>query len=204
MRIEIDPKRPNSRLLKKTAETIREGGVAIIPTDTRISFACSIQSKKAMSRLHLLKNINPKKPLTFLGRDLPQIQRYVHALPQPAFRLLKNNVPSKNTFIFKASKLTPQRLLTPRKEIGIRIPDASVVSGVLEGLDDMILVAGITQEDEGNPVQESDAIYARFGRLVDVTVDAGDFPVSQSSILDLTSGRPVLVRQGDSDTSPFV
>ena len=63
MLLSINPKNPQPRLVQQVVELLENDGVIIYPTDTVYGLGCSIYSKKAMKRLHLIKKLDPKKTI---------------------------------------------------------------------------------------------------------------------------------------------
>ena len=63
MLLSINPKNPQPRLVQQVVELLENDGVIIYPTDTVYGLGCSIFSKKAMKRLHLIKKMDPKKTI---------------------------------------------------------------------------------------------------------------------------------------------
>ena len=63
MILSINPKNPQPRLVQQVVELLENDGVIIYPTDTVYGLGCSIYSKKAMKRLHLIKKMDPKKTI---------------------------------------------------------------------------------------------------------------------------------------------
>ena len=51
MIIQLHPKNPNPRDLKKVIDILNDNGVIIIPTDTIYAMACKLSSKKAIERM---------------------------------------------------------------------------------------------------------------------------------------------------------
>ena len=80
MLLSINPKNPQPRLVQQVVELLENDGVIIYPTDTVYGLGCSIYSKKAMKRLHLIKKMDPKKPLTLICSNQTQIQEYTRVL----------------------------------------------------------------------------------------------------------------------------
>ena len=63
-RIHID--NPQQRLIDQAVDILRSDGVIVYPTDTVYGLGCDINSRKALERIQRIKNMDPKKPLTFL------------------------------------------------------------------------------------------------------------------------------------------
>ncbi|MCP4756502.1 MAG: threonylcarbamoyl-AMP synthase, partial [Proteobacteria bacterium] len=128
MLLEIHPYDPQTRLIDRVVDILNQDGVIIYAVDTTYTFGCSIQSKKAMKRIYQIKQIDKKRPLTFVCNDTKQFQQYTKGISTPIFRNIKSIVPGPYTFIFEASKMVPKMMLSPRSTIGVKMPDAPVAT----------------------------------------------------------------------------
>lgn len=52
---------PNTREVRRVADMLRDGGIAILPTDTLYAFACSMEHKKAAEQIAQLKGYRLKQ-----------------------------------------------------------------------------------------------------------------------------------------------
>ena len=117
MLLNINPVNPNTLRVKQVVDVLRKDGVIIYPTDTVYGLGCSIFSKKAMKRLHKIKKVNQKKPLTVICANQAELQEYAQGIQKRIFKLLKRKLPGPYTFVFKASKIVPKMMLTPRRTV---------------------------------------------------------------------------------------
>ena len=143
MLLSINPKNPQPRLVQQVVELLENDGVIIYPTDTVYGLGCSIYSKKAMKRLHLIKKMDPKKPLTLICSNQTQIQEYTQGIETPIFKLLRKHLPGPYTFVFRASKIVPKMMLTPRSTVGFRWPDHPITLAIVEMLGHPILAVAL-------------------------------------------------------------
>ncbi|MEP7233289.1 MAG: L-threonylcarbamoyladenylate synthase [Ginsengibacter sp.] len=196
MLLSIHPKNPQERLLKQVAESLRNGGIIIYPTDTIYGFGCDIFHPKAIERICLIKNINPAKAqLSFICQDLSHLSDYTKSIDTPLYRMLKNHLPGPYTFILPASKQVPKILKSKKDTIGLRVPDNNICSGILHTLGNPILSTSLP----GDMVEEYTApeiIYEKFGKLVDYVIDGGPGGVIPSTVVDCTSDDWTVIRQG--------
>ena len=122
-----------------------------------------------------------------------------------AFRLLKNNTPGNYTFILKATKEVPRRLMNEkRKTIGLRVPSNPVALALLEALNQPMMSTSLILP--GNDFTESDPeeIQQNIGKLVDLIIDGGTLGQQPTTVVDLTTDSPEIVREGVGDTRPFL
>ena len=198
--LEIDPEDPQPWLLARVVDTLRKGGVVVMPTDTVYGLTCAISHPQAIERIYALKDLDPKKPLSILVRDLRMVSRYARGVTNPVYRLLKRVLPGPYTFIFRATDEVPKIMLRKRKTIGVRIPKTPIVLAVLDQLEEPLLTTSIlTPEDQYlNDPLEIERVY---GRWVNLVVDGGLVVPSPSTVVDLSGDEPVLVREGKGDLS---
>ena len=200
MLLSINPKNPQPRLVQQVVELLENDGVIIYPTDTVYGLGCSIYSKKAMKRLHLIKKMDPKKPLTLICSNQTQIQEYTQGIETPIFKLLRKHLPGPYTFVFRASKIVPKMMLTPRSTVGFRWPDHPITLAIVEMLGHPILSSSL-RNSEDELYDDPHEIHDHFKKRVDAVVDGGSIFAEHSTIIDFSQGDPILLRQGKGNSS---
>ncbi len=201
MLLEIHPYSPQIRLIDSLVQILKDDGVIIYPTDTTYVFCCAISSKKAMKRIYQLKEIDKKKPLTFVCNKTKQFQEYTTGLNNQVFRKLRSIIPGPYTFIFEASKKIPKTLLSPRSTIGVKIPDSPLSNMLVEQMNEPLLTSSIPLQNEEHNIQEAYTIHEQYEKLVDCVVDGGELYTTQSAIIDFTQLPPEIIREGDVDVT---
>ncbi len=198
MLIEIDPTDPESWLIGRVADIIAGGGVAVIPTDTVYGLACDITRADAIERIYALKELDPKKPLAILVKDMATIGHYARGVSNTAFRVMKRVLPGPYTFILPATAEVPKIMLRKRKTIGIRMPANAITLALMAELANPLLTTSIRSADDAflnDPV----AIEEAYERKVDVVVDGGLLLPQPSTVVDLSGPVPELIRAGKGD-----
>ena len=149
-----------------------------------------------MERICRLKGVDPQKAqLSFVCYDLSDLSHYARQLETSAYRLLKQYLPGPYTFILGANKQVPKILKSKRDTVGIRVPDNNIARSIVQELGNPILSASLPGdfvEDYTDP----DIIQERFGKTVDLVIDGGIGGMIPSTIIDLTSGSPEVIREG--------
>ena len=200
MLLSINPKNPQPCLVQQVVELLKNDGVIIYPTDTEYGLGCSIYSKKAMKRLHLIKKMDPKKPLTLICSNQTQIQEYTQGIETPIFKLLRKHLPGPYTFVFRASKIVPKMMLTPRSTVGFRWPDHPITLAIVEMLGHPILSSSL-RISEDQLYDDPHEIHDHFKKRVDAVVDGGSIFAEHSTIIDFSQGDTILLRQGKGNSS---
>jgi tRNA threonylcarbamoyl adenosine modification protein (Sua5/YciO/YrdC/YwlC family) len=196
MRIAIHPVNPEPRLVRKTGDILRAGGIIIYPTDTVYGMGCSIEDKSAVERIHLIKRQRSDKPFSFVCSDLTHISEYAR-VSNMAFRTMKHLIPGPYTFVLPAARMKqlPKILISKRKTVGIRVPASAVTQAIVKELGHPILSTSVTTE-EGELLNDPDMIVSSFKNVVDLIIDGGILHSEPSTVIDLTGEEPEILRQG--------
>mgnify|MGYP001616241967 CR=1 FL=1 len=199
----IHPDNPQPRLVKQASALLREGAVIVYPTDSGYALGCHLDDKDAVTRIRQIRGLDEKHLLTLVCRDLSELSTYAR-VSNTQFRLLKNNTPGAYTFILAATKEVPRRLQhAKRSTVGVRIPDHPVALALLEELGEPLLSSTLILPDASFPLTDLDEIRERLEQHVDLIVEGGMVGIEPTTVIDLTSDTPLLVRKGRGDITPF-
>jgi tRNA threonylcarbamoyl adenosine modification protein (Sua5/YciO/YrdC/YwlC family) len=192
----VHPTHPQTRLVRQAAGIVREGGLIAYPTDSCYALGCHIGDKDAMDRLRRVRKMDEKHHLTLMCRDLSEIAAYA-MVDNAQYRLLKAATPGSYTFILRATREVPRRLMHPRrKTIGVRVPQHPVAHALLAELNEPMLSATLQMPGEESPLSEAEDIRARFEKDLDLILAAGHCGIVPSTVVDLTGDAPVVLRIG--------
>ncbi|WP_038319025.1 L-threonylcarbamoyladenylate synthase [Kingella kingae] len=198
----IHPDNPQERLIKQACEIVRQGGVAVLPTDSCYALVCQLGDKTAMERILSIRKIDLKHHLTLLCADLSELGTYAK-VDNSQFRQLKMTTPGAYTFILPASKEVPNRTLHPkRKTIGLRVPDNAIALALLRELGEPLLSCTLMLPEDDEPLSDPYQIRERLEHSVDLVIDGGWCGTEPTTVIDMTDGTE-LVRQGKGDIAPF-
>ncbi len=193
---EIHPDNPQPRLLKQASALLDKGEVLAVPTDSSYALVCHIDDKAAADKLRRIRGVDDKHHLTLLCRDLSELANYAHVDNQQ-FRRLKAATPGAYTFILEASKEVPRRLSHPsRKTIGLRVPDHKVLQELLALHSTPLLATTLIALGETEPLNDADEIRERYKGRIAAVIDAGACAREPTTVVDLTGGDPVIIREG--------
>ncbi|MCW3120585.1 MAG: threonylcarbamoyl-AMP synthase [Flavipsychrobacter sp.] len=197
MLLHIHPDNPQQRNINTVVECLRDGGVIIYPTDTIYGIGCNIFNADAIARIARIKNIDAKKAqFSFICCDLSHLSDFAKSVDTPIFRLLKTALPGPYTFILEASKQVPKQLKTKKDTVGIRVPDNKICHQIVTDLGHPIMSASLPMDGDVEYFTDPEVMHEQFGHLVDIVIDGGIGHMLSSTVIDCTSGAPVLVREG--------
>ena len=196
----VHPTNPQPRLLKQAVALLQKGGVLAIPTDSSYALVCQLDDRNAVDRLRRIRQVNDKHHLTLLCRDLSELANYA-IVDNKQYRLMKLATPGPYTFILDATKEVPRRVSHPsRKTIGLRVPDRKGTQMLLELHGAPLLATTLIAPGESEPMNDPQAIRARWEHEIDAVIDAGACPLEPTTVLDLTpmgaGDEPAVLRQG--------
>ena len=193
---EVHPVNPQVRLLKQAVAMLEQGGVLAVPTDSSYALVCHLDDKTAVDRLRKIRGVDDKHHLTLLCRDLSELANYAR-VDNTQYRLIKSATPGPYTFILEASKEVPRRVSHPqRKTIGVRVPDHKVLQELLALHAGPLLATTLIARGDTEPMNDARAIRERFEHQIEAIIDAGACIQEPTTVVDLSAGDPVLVRQG--------
>ncbi len=173
----------------------------VYPTDSCYALGCRIGDKSAMERIARIRETDKHHHFTLVCRDLSEIARFARVSNQQ-YRFLKKLTPGPYTFILEATREVPKRLQNPkRRTIGIRVPDHPVPQLILAELGEPLMSSTLMLPGDELPLTEGREIQERLINVVDAVIDGGHCGLEPTSVIDLESGVPVVLRQGKGDTS---
>src|SRR4051794_18868268 len=134
MIIEINSLYPEPRKVKRAVDALEAGEIIAYPTDTIYALGCDLLNKKAIDRLYRVKGMDPGQPLSFICPDLADLSTYaiVDTRPYHLFRRVRAGPyasPPRTTR--EVPKMEPP---PSRRTVGMRVPDAPIISGVVRAL----------------------------------------------------------------------
>lgn len=194
--LEVHPTHPQARLLRRAADIVRGGGVVVYPTDSTYAVGCRLADKDAGERIRSLRRLERDHLLTLVCRDLSELATYAR-VDNTSYRVIKRYLPGPYTFVLRASREAPRRLLhRQRRTIGLRVPGHPVAQALLAALDEPLLSTTLLLPGDDLPVTDPLARRADYDYAVDVIVAAGTGGVRPTTVIDLTSGELAVTRQG--------
>jgi len=200
---QIHPDNPQGRLIKQAAQIIHGGGIVALPTDSCYALVCHLDDKAAVEKLRRIRGIDEKHHLTLLCRDLSEIAAYAR-VDNRQFRLLKAATPGPYTVILEATRELPRRLSHPsRKTIGLRVPENAIAHALLEELGQPLIGTTLMLPGDDELLNDAEAIRERLEKQIDLIIDGGACAMEPTTVIDLTTDEPILVRHGRGDPATF-
>lgn len=201
--LEIHPRDPQPRLVAQAVDVVRGGGLVAYPTDSGYAVGCALGNKDGLDRIKAMRRLDDKHHFTLVCRDFSQLGQFV-IVDNAVFRLIKAATPGPYTFILRGTQEVPRRLLHPKKHtVGVRIPDHRTTQALLAELGEPLLSSTLIMPGQEAPMTEGWMVKDELEGLLDVIVDSDVDNAEPTTVVDLTSGIPEVLRVGAGDPSRF-
>lgn len=193
----VHPDNPQPRIIKQVADMIASGSIVAVPTDSGYALVARLDDRDAADALRKSRGLDQRHHLTLICRDLSEISRFAK-VDNAQYRMLKHATPGPWTFILPASKEVPKKLSHPsRKTIGIRVPPHPITQALLEHVGQALVSTTLIAPGEEVPLADAESIeQSHFAQFVQAIIDNGGCAWEPTTVIDLTSSEPVVVRQG--------
>lgn len=202
MILEINPKHPEPRKIKKVVEVLTGGGIIAYPTDTYYGIGCDLFNKASIEKIYQLKHRSPHQPFSVICSDLKNISEYAQ-VTNYAYKTMKRLLPGPYTFILEGSRLVPKIMLTKRQTVGIRVPDHPVCMAIVEGLGHPVINTSATNPETNDILGTPQELKDVLGHALDLIIDGGSVYGRPSSVISLIDDTPEVLREGSGDVSIF-
>ena len=194
MIVEWNPARPKKKTTALIKESLENGAIISYPTDTFYGLGCDLFNIKAIKTLYAMRGLSEKRPLSVIFKDIKDISDYA-VLTDFAFHILKSTLPGAYTFILKAKRIVPRLLMTPKKELGVRMPDHEVPRALVDLLGRPII--NTTAKSAGQEaISDPREIEHYFKNQVSFVIDGGIIRGEPSTVVSLVDDRVHVLREG--------
>jgi len=167
--------------MKKVVETLRSGGVALVPTETVVGL---VASEPGLRRIERIKDRDRAKPVALLCASAEEAFALAASVPPLARKLASLYWPGPLTLVLDR---------TGGGTVGVRVPASRGVQELLACFRGPLYAtsANVTGEPAPKGLEEVDP---RVSEAVDVIVEGEPGSGEASAVVDLSGGRVRLLR----------
>jgi len=190
--INID-ENPESAIIL-AADLFHAGKIFIYPTDTIYGIGGNPFDENVVKRIADIKGRNEKKQFIWLLSDFENLMNYVDVIYETHLDFLQKIWPAPVTVILNLNERT--KAIINQNTIAVRIPQNDFCLKLLKEISRPLISTSVNRTGE-NPLNEIDQIVNNFLPDVDAIIFYSETTEKISStIIDLTSKQPKLVREG--------
>lgn len=188
-------------ILASAADVLRDGGVVVGPTETRYGLLVRADSAECVRRLFALKGRDETYPTAIFVRSIEEMKR-IAIVNEAALKLASEFLPGALTMVMPANPQLPEGVLAQNivvdGKLGIRISSGDFLSRILNEIDFNLTSTSANKHGQANPSAIAE-IERVFGADVGMYIDGGDLNSATSTVIDICSATPVLLREGAID-----
>jgi len=182
--------------LQQVAKVLKEGGIAVFPTDTVYDIGCSLKKPEALKRIFALKDRPANQSLAILI-SRPEVALEIADFREKDLDILKKIWPGPWTLIRRAkvSSLS-QGAVGPDGTVALRCPDHGIALELLRNVGDTLAVSSANFTGGTSPVRFED-VDPEILEKVDAALDAGTCPLGgETAVVRIDRKNFSLVRNG--------
>lgn len=194
--LELNAENPQPRRITEACAVLAGGGIVVYPTDSSYALGWRVGDRASQQRVTRFRRLGSRHNFTLVCRDLSEISNYA-LIDNRAYRLLRSLTPGPYTFILRATRDLPRRVINSRRRtVGIRVPDHPVVKALLDELEEPLLSTTLMLAGQDLPVTDPVDAQKELRDVADLILDAGFCGREPSTIVDLSGSSPEVVRKG--------
>ena len=186
----------NTKSLKKTIKSLKQGNLVGLPTETVYGLAGNAYSGKAVKKIFKLKKRPKINPLIVHYNNYKEANKDV-ILDKNFFKLYKKFCPGPLTFILKKNTKSKINSLVTAKlnTVAIRFPSNRIVKTILKLLNFPLAMPSANIASSVSPVSAQD-VFEDFKKKLKIIINGGKSKIGiESTVIDLT-GKPKILRPG--------
>jgi L-threonylcarbamoyladenylate synthase len=182
--------------VRRAAEILKRGGLVAFPTETVYGLGADASSRDAVTRLYAAKRRPLDHPVIVHFADADLAFSWARDVPQAAKKLAAKFWPGPLTLILKKSAKAGDFVTGGQDSVGVRVPSHPVAQELLRAFGGGIAAPSANRFGQVSPTTAAH-VREDLGKDVELVLDGGPSEVGiESTIVDLSSGDPVLLRPG--------
>jgi L-threonylcarbamoyladenylate synthase len=175
---------------------LRAGGLVAFPTETVYGLGADAANPRAVRRIFEAKGRPADHPLIVHLASAEQLSQWARQIPPAVPTLAQRFWPGPLTLILRRAAGVLDEVTGGQDTVGLRVPAHPLAQALLQAFGGGIAAPSANRFGRISPTT-AQHVREELGDRVDLILDGGACPVGiESTILDLSSGAPVLLRPG--------
>ncbi|MBY0359282.1 MAG: threonylcarbamoyl-AMP synthase [Candidatus Obscuribacterales bacterium] len=183
-------------IIQEAASALKEGKLVAFPTETVYGLGADAKNPQALARLYQLKGRPTSHPSIVHISDIEQLSQWCQELPAAALLLAQKFWPGPLTLVLKKAAHVLPELTGGQDTVAIRMPAHETALALLAAFGSGVAAPSANRFGHLSPTS-AQAVKDEFGSDLSVVLDGGRCQVGiESTILDLSSNQPMILRPG--------
>jgi L-threonylcarbamoyladenylate synthase len=182
--------------VRKAADILRAGGLVAFPTETVYGLGADASNPEAIKKLYAVKRRSADHPVIVHFASAEAAFAWAREVPPAAKELAQRFWPGPLTLILKRSAKAADFITGGQDAVGLRVPSHPVAHELLKLFNGGIAAPSANRFGLVSPTTAAH-VREDLGADVDLVLEGGPSEVGiESTIVDLSGGRPLLLRPG--------
>lgn len=190
----VDKDNPSLEIINKCAETLKNGGMVVFPTETVYGIGVDAFDKDAIASLYEKKQRPLDKPLLMHISGI-EMAKSVAVLDDKTTELIKRYTPGPLTLVVKRREEVPEIAVASGDTVGLRFPSNKVFLEISKAFGKPIAATSANISGFKSAVNGEE--LAPVLDIADMVIDGGECELGvESTIVSLVGDKPKILRQG--------
>lgn len=184
------------KVLEEAAAVIRNGGLALFPTETVYGLGANALDEKAAKKIYEAKGRPSDNPLIAHIADLDGLKPLVSEIPEAGRKLAEAFWPGPLTLVFPKNGIVPHGTTGGLETVAVRMPSDPVARELIRLAGVPIAAPSANTSGRPSPTR-AEHVFQDMDGKIDLIVDGGPVGIGvESTIVDVTEEIPTLLRPG--------
>lgn len=194
--IQIDENNIDKEAIKEAGEILKKGGLVAFPTETVYGLGGDALNAASSAKIYEAKGRPSDNPLIVHISHVESLSRIVKKVPKEAYMLADKYWPGPLTMIFNKSEEVPMETTGGLETVAVRMPSHKIARALIDAAGGYIAAPSANRSGRPSPTVARYVIEDLEGR-VEMIIDGGEVNIGlESTIIDLTGERPMILRPG--------
>ncbi len=186
----------NDNELKKIALHIKNGKIAIFPTETVYAIGTNGLNSDAVKKIYDIKRRNLKNPINLLVNSINMVESITKNITKLEYKLMDAFFPGPFTLILEKNDIVPSIITSNSNTIGVRMPNNDISLKLIKYAN--VPIAAPSANISGKPsITQLDDILDDFAKKADYIINGGATNLGiESTIVKVIDDIPYILRPG--------
>ncbi|MBQ9862503.1 MAG: threonylcarbamoyl-AMP synthase [Lachnospiraceae bacterium] len=186
----------DTNIIKEAGEVLKKGGLVAFPTETVYGLGGDALNPDSSKKIYASKGRPSDNPLIVHISNLRALGKIVKDIPSDALKLADKYWPGPLTMIFNKNDVVPKETTGGLETVAVRMPSNKIARALIDASGGYIAAPSANLSGRPSPTVAKYVIEDMDGRI-DIILDGGESDVGlESTIVDFTEGKPMILRPG--------
>lgn len=194
--VQIDENNIDTEAIKEAGEILKKGGLVAFPTETVYGLGGDALNAASSAKIYEAKGRPSDNPLIVHISHVESLSRIVKKVPGEAYMLAEKYWPGPLTMILNKSDEVPMTTTGGLDTVAVRMPSNKTARALIDAAGGYVAAPSANRSGRPSPTVARYVIEDLEGR-VEMIIDGGEVDIGlESTIVDLTGEKPVILRPG--------